>query len=76
MPTLADLFLACKGFDLFGFAILIFEFGWFQGLTCDFAGIFRIPRAAGLRNVSNVAQPCFLIRAKRHRAFPSTIFTG
>ncbi len=47
MPTLADLFLACKGFGLFGFAILIFEFGWFQGLTCDLLGFFgsRAPLA-------------------------------
>jgi hypothetical protein len=36
MPSLADLFLACKGSGLFGFPILIFEFGRFRGLTCDF----------------------------------------
>jgi hypothetical protein len=36
MPSWADLFLACKGFGLFGFAVFIFEFGCFRGLTCDF----------------------------------------
>jgi hypothetical protein len=36
MPSLVDLFLACKGFGLFGFANLIFGFGGFGGLTCDF----------------------------------------
>jgi hypothetical protein len=36
MPSLLDLFLAGKGFGLFGFACLVFEFGGFQGLTCDF----------------------------------------
>jgi hypothetical protein len=40
MPSLADLFLACKGSLLFGFQILIFEFGHLRDLTCDFAGIF------------------------------------
>jgi hypothetical protein len=40
MPTSEDLFLACKGFGLFGFAVLILEFGRLQGLTRDFAGIF------------------------------------
>jgi hypothetical protein len=29
-------FSACKGSGLFGFPILTFEFGRFQGLTCDF----------------------------------------
>jgi len=32
----ADLFLACKGCALFGFRVLIFEFGGFWGLTCVF----------------------------------------
>jgi hypothetical protein len=36
MPTLADLFLGCKGCGLFGFAILLGGFGDFEGLTCDF----------------------------------------
>jgi hypothetical protein len=36
MPSLADLFLACKRSRLFGFPVLIFESGRFQGLTCDF----------------------------------------
>jgi hypothetical protein len=36
MPSLADLFLAGKGFGLFGFPVLIVGFGWFRGLTCDF----------------------------------------
>jgi hypothetical protein len=36
MPSLVDLFLARKGFDLFGFPIFIFTFGGFEGLTCDF----------------------------------------
>ena len=43
-------FLACKGFRLFGFPNLIFEFVGFWGLTCDFAGIFEMSnsfRAAG-----------------------------
>jgi hypothetical protein len=39
MPSLAELFFVCKGFSLFGFGVLIFEFGWFESLTCDFAGI-------------------------------------
>jgi hypothetical protein len=39
MPTLADLFFVCKGFGLFGFGVLIFEFERFEGLTCDFAEI-------------------------------------
>ncbi len=29
-------FLACKSSGLLGFPILIFEFGRFRGLTCDF----------------------------------------
>jgi hypothetical protein len=36
MPSLADLFFACKRLRLFGVSILIFEFGCFQDLTCDF----------------------------------------
>jgi hypothetical protein len=36
MPTLADLFLACKGSGLFGFPILIVDFGRCWGLTCVF----------------------------------------
>ncbi len=36
MPTFADLFLACKGSGLFGFAILIVDFGGCRGLTCVF----------------------------------------
>jgi hypothetical protein len=36
MPSLKDLFLACKGFGLFGFPGLSLEFGRFRGLTCDF----------------------------------------
>ena len=36
MPSLADLFLACKGFSLFVFLVLIFGFLGFEGLTCDF----------------------------------------
>jgi hypothetical protein len=36
MPSLKDLFLACKGFRLFGFPGLSLEFGRFRGLTCDF----------------------------------------
>jgi hypothetical protein len=36
MPTLADLFFGCKGCGLLGFRVLIFEFGGFWGLTCDF----------------------------------------
>ncbi len=39
MPNLKDLFLACKGFRLFGFLGSSVEFGGFWGLTCDFAGI-------------------------------------
>jgi hypothetical protein len=40
MPNLVDLFLACKSSRLFAFPLLIFEFGCFLGLTCDFAGVF------------------------------------
>jgi hypothetical protein len=36
MPSLADLFLVCKRSGLFGFAILIVDFGRCRGLTCDF----------------------------------------
>jgi hypothetical protein len=36
LPTLPDLFLACKGCGLLGFQSLIFGFGGFWGLTCDF----------------------------------------
>ena len=36
MPNLADLFLACKGFGLFVFPVLILDFWRLRGLTCDF----------------------------------------
>ena len=36
MPSLADLFLACKRFRLLDFPVLFFEFGRFRDLTCDF----------------------------------------
>jgi hypothetical protein len=36
MQTFANLFLACKRSGLFGFAILIVDFGRCRGLTCDF----------------------------------------
>jgi hypothetical protein len=36
MPNSADLFLAWKGFGLFGFRVLMFGFGCFEDLTYDF----------------------------------------
>jgi hypothetical protein len=50
MPTSADLFLVCKGFGLFGFGFLILEFGRFEGLTRDFAGIFGGVKICGNRS--------------------------